>query len=130
MFRLDVQPRFESGFLIVRCIIESQFGHIAESPVARLQVLQHQISQWPSSWIPFQEQAILPNEQPSYWNEPVAIEITRIHPGEVIVVEHIFMLGLAPIIHIGLQVRLRSGREQTGWQQTTTRFCVLPGWGE
>lgn len=129
-------------FLILKFQVENKSRVRVHRPRGLIQVLEHAIQPGTSlsQWIPFDESAIIPTEQPIEWREPVKIlqSTKQIYPGEMVSFERLYYCPKdAVIIHVGLQVELDLGfvdrivtRKREPWRQTTTCFVVKQAVGK
>jgi hypothetical protein len=139
ILKLRILPRWEDDskeFLVVKFEIENRSRVRVTSPKGRIQVLKHKVERgaWMSHWVPFSEDAILPDEHPTEWQEPAVLFTTTRHifPGETISVERLYHLPEDTVVlHIGLQVEIEMGlvgrivtRKRLPTRQTTTCFVA------
>ena len=121
-------------FLILKFQIENKSRIRIRRGQIRVQILEYRAHEttFLSEWVPFDEEAIVPTEQPVEWREPVEIfqRLRRIDPGETISVERLYRCPSNRVLHIGLQVRITpsllgriADRIRTRTQQWTTT-CI------
>lgn len=126
----------ETNRVILRIEIENKSRIRVHKQSIHLQILEHNVSVAGtlSEWVPFEEKAILPTEQPISWNEPMEIfkSSMGIDPGETLVIERLHYCHPNNVLHVGLQVKAKLGfwgriaTQVRGWNQrwTTTRIVM------
>jgi len=128
---LEVSEKVD-GLLLIHLVAENKSRIAARMVSAKLQVLEHQISENLSEWVPFKKEDQLENEEPIAWREPkLVIKSTKfIQPGQSVVVERLYRPGRGEAVHLGFQVEVRSFIAR--WSHpnhkpcfTTTRWVVV-----
>jgi len=98
------------GVLLIHLVAENKSRIAARMLSARLQVLEHEISQTLSEWVPFKEEDQRENEKAIAWRKPerVITSTKFIQPGQSIVVERLYRPTAGVAVHVGFQVEVRS----------------------
>ncbi|TET74520.1 MAG: hypothetical protein E3J56_02235 [Candidatus Aminicenantes bacterium] len=114
--QLRIIPRWADetkGFLILEFELENNSRIRVHKQKIQLQILEHEVPVHGSlsEWVPFDKEAILPQEQPKEWHDP--IEILRstkyLNPGEMQSVERLCYCPQDSILHVGLQAKAKLG---------------------
>jgi len=126
-------------FLMLRLEVENKSRIRVEKRQILLQLLEYEIREGSplalSDWVPFDERAIIPTEQPLAWRDPVEVFPTcrTIDPGELMAAERLYYFPRDTVIHIGFQVKAKLGylgriaarRVRSSHQQWTTTCIVV-----
>jgi len=129
---LDVSEKVD-GMLLIHLVAENKSRIAARMISAKLQVLEHEISQTMSEWVPFKEEDQRENEKPIAWRKPerVITSTKFIQPGQSIVIERLYRPTAGVAVHVGLQVEVRSFIARLFHRKhnpcfTTTRWILSP----
>jgi DNA-binding XRE family transcriptional regulator len=134
--RVRVEPELidrKARIIRIRLEAENRSRVAAAMKQARLQVLEHSTSniQVLSEWVPFKEDAILPNEQPARWREPMQVmrSTVQITADEVIKTEVLYRTSGAVAVHCGFQVQVEFTIGKAlpiATSFTTTAWALVP----
>lgn len=128
---LEVSEKLE-GILLIHLSAENKSRIAARMVSAKLQLLEHEVSQSLSEWVPFKEEDQRENEKPIAWREPVQVITSTkfIQPGQAVVVERLYRPTAGVAVHLGFQVEVQSLIARSFHRKhnpcfTTTRW-ILP----
>jgi hypothetical protein len=133
---LPTWPSDDTGWVILRIEVENKSRIRVHKQAIYLQILEHNVSVSSilSEWVPFEEKAVIPTEQPINWHEPVEIfkSTKGIDPGETLVAERLHYCQPNNVLHVGLKVKAKLGffgriaTQVRSWNHgwTTTRIIM------
>ena len=114
--QLRILPRWvdeTKGLLILKLEVENNSRIRVPKQKIQLQILEHEVPAHGclSEWVPFDEEAVLLQEKPKEWHDPIEIfqSTEYLNPGETVSVERLCHCPQDSILHVGLQAKAKLG---------------------